>query len=494
MNALAQHHRRSFAILIGLFIQAVAFGQLKAGFTSSTTAGCAPLLINFTDQSTGSPAQWKWDLGNGVISNLKDPSATYFNPGSYSIKLIVKNTGGIDSVIKEQWITVYPNPIVRFTADDSTGCLPFPVQFSNQSTTSKGTIDSWTWDFGDGTTSMLEQPKHIYSNAGAYNVTLKAINNFGCVGSAAKLSYIKTFDGVKASFQHSLNNPCQVPAAVSFNNMTTGHSGLTYLWNFGDGNTSEEANPVHIYTKKGFYTVKLVAVSPQGCRDTLIMENEIAIGSTQTIIDVPSVVCANKFFQLQDKTNANPTSVTWNFGDGSFSTELHPIKKYTGEGTYTIKVVNDYNGCLDSASITIDVRKLPRPGFSVVNAVSCKAPFTVSFNNESTDSKTYLWNFGDGSTSTEKQPQHLYKDTGRFDVTLIVFNENGCSDTLIKTGLISIRKPEIAIKGLPAGGCVPVSIQPVATIMANEPVTGYFWKFGDGSTSTSFIPVHSYVK
>lgn len=82
--------------------------QLSADFTASPLAGCAPLVVNFTDQSTGSPVQWKWDLGNGTISFLQNPSATFFNPGSYNIKLVVYNAAGDSSVlVKTQYVSVY---------------------------------------------------------------------------------------------------------------------------------------------------------------------------------------------------------------------------------------------------------------------------------------------------------------------------------------------------------------------------------------------------
>jgi len=90
--------------------------QIRAGFSSNPTSGCAPLVVSFTDQSTGNPAQWRWDLGNGTISFLQNPSVTYFNPGQYNIKLVVQNASGIDSIIKSQYITIYAQPTVNFSA------------------------------------------------------------------------------------------------------------------------------------------------------------------------------------------------------------------------------------------------------------------------------------------------------------------------------------------------------------------------------------------
>ncbi len=166
MNALAQNHRRSFAILFLLLCHAIASGQLAANFTANTVAGCSPLVIRFTDGSTGNPAQWKWDLGNGVTSLLQNPSTTYFNPGTYNVKLVIRNaSGNADSLIKLQYITVYAAPTPAFTADKRSGCFPVRVNFIDQSIAGQGTMAAWVWDFGDGNTSTLQAPTHIYTTA-----------------------------------------------------------------------------------------------------------------------------------------------------------------------------------------------------------------------------------------------------------------------------------------------------------------------------------------
>ena len=101
-------------------------GQVKADFSTTTLAGCSPLVVQFKDESTGNPTSWRWDLGNGTISLFQHPSSVYFAPGTYSVKLVVKNATGADSLVKQQYITVYDNPLVNLTASDSVGCFPFP--------------------------------------------------------------------------------------------------------------------------------------------------------------------------------------------------------------------------------------------------------------------------------------------------------------------------------------------------------------------------------
>src|SRR5450755_300706 len=97
-----------FAVKTRILIVALAMlsftskAQLTANFTASPVSGCAPLVVNFTDQSTGNPTQWRWDLGNGTTSFNQNPSATYFNPGQYNVKLVISNAAGADSIVKNQ--------------------------------------------------------------------------------------------------------------------------------------------------------------------------------------------------------------------------------------------------------------------------------------------------------------------------------------------------------------------------------------------------------
>ncbi|HYH55976.1 MAG TPA: PKD domain-containing protein, partial [Anseongella sp.] len=279
MNALVLRHRRSLILTLFLIGHLVVFGQPGAAFTATPVSGCSPLIVSFTDQSTGSPTQWRWDLGNGVISTLRNPSATYFNPGTYTVKLTVRNASGADSVVRQQYITVYDQPTVSFRASDTTGCFPMPIQFTDLSTAGSGTISTWQWDFGDGTISTERNPTHVYTAAGNFTVTLKVTNSNGCVKSFSRNQHIKIATGVSAAFSNSAAGPCAAPATIQFTNSSTGPGAMTYIWNFGDGQSSFDANPAHLYTVNGNYTVSLTAISEQGCRDTVVKTDLLAIGT-----------------------------------------------------------------------------------------------------------------------------------------------------------------------------------------------------------------------
>ncbi len=465
--------------------------QLVANFTSAPVMGCAPLLVKFTDQSTGSPTQWKWDLGNGTISFLQHPSVTYFNPGQYNIKLVVYNAAGDSNVvIKPQYITVNATPTVAFTGSPLTGCFPLPVNFTDQSTPGNGNITLWQWDFGDGASSNISNPAHIYTAAGNYNVTLRLTNSFGCIKVLAKPQYIKIRSGVHADFSNTAPTGCTLPVNISFQNLSTGTGTLTYNWNFGDGGTSTLANPSHSYTTAGTYTVRLITTNSTGCKDTIAKINLINIGSIKAAFNNASTVCENAPLSIINTSAPAPISVAWDFGDGTTSTAINPVKIYSASGFYKIRLIADFGGCFDTAYKNITVLDKPAANFNNSNPLSCKAPLTVSFNDLSTGAISYNWDFGDGNTSTLQDPAHTYTTAGIFDVTLIVTNNNGCTDTLRKIGLVKIQPPHVTINNLPVSNCAPLSWRFSSTVNSVDPVVGYEWDFGDGNTSALPNPTH----
>ena len=471
----------------------ISRAQLSANFSATPISGCAPLLVNFTDLSTGNPTSWQWDLGNGTISFLKNPAVTYFAPGQYNIKLTVTNAGGSNTIIKTQFITAYAVPIVNFSGTPLTGCFPLPVQFTDQSTAGSGSINKWEWDYGDGNLSFVQSPLHTYLGAGNFNVSLRVTNSFGCITSVTKPQYIKIGNGAKASFTFLAPNACTVPSTVSFTNTSTGSGTLTYLWDFGDGITSALTNPTHTYTAGGTYTIKLIIVNPTGCTDTIIKTNAITVGSVKADFTSPAIICEGTPFNLTNTSTPIPANVTWYFGDGTTSTVINPAKTYSTTGTFTIKMVAGFGACADSISKTVNVLAKPVITFSADKTGSCNAPLTVNFSSTVTGGNNYQWDFGDGTTSNQQNPTHTYSAMGIYDVKLVATNAAGCSETLIKPGYIKIQTPTISIPGLPYKDCAPLTFNFTANVNSADPVTSYLWDFGDGNTSTLANPSHTFA-
>lgn len=164
-----------------------------AAFTGSPTTGCAPMSVNFTDQSTNTPTSWAWDFGDGGNSAVQNPSHQYTTPGSYTVTLTATNAAGSDQEIKTNYISITGTgaPVADFSASTTTGDAPLSVNFTDLST---GSPSSWSWAFGDGGTSSAQNPSYVYNNPGTYNVSLTATNGCGSDGET-KVAYITVTGG-----------------------------------------------------------------------------------------------------------------------------------------------------------------------------------------------------------------------------------------------------------------------------------------------------------
>lgn len=492
--------RRLHALLcicVGMMFSELANAQLNAAFTANVVSGCAPLVVQFTDQSTGNPTSWNWDLGNGTSSNLPTPSTLYLFPGVYTVRLIVSNSTGSDTMLMTNYINVIPSPTPAISISDSGAfCPPKSIQFTNLSTANSPGAAQYYWDFGDGFTSTQVSPNHVYTSTGTFSVTMSITNSAGCTRVVSKPNFLQIFPKPTAGFSSINNNSCSYPVNVNFTNTSTGAT--SYLWNFGDGGTSTAINPSHNYTTPGSYTVSLVATNASNCRDTMTVPVFVNVGVLNpNFTKSATSVCKNTPVIFTNTSTPSGSLATWYFGDGTSATGNTVSHAYANAGTYTVKMVADLNGCQDSTTQTITVTQAPTASFTATNPVSCSVPFSVPFNNSSTGNPTgYLWIFGDGNTSTATNPTHSYTTYGNFNVTLVAYGANGCNDTITQSQLVVITPGLMGIIPATDSGCVPKTITfginwtyPVANL------TSYTWNFGDGTTlTTSANPVtHTYT-
>jgi gliding motility-associated-like protein len=427
---------------------------------------------------------WKWQYI--FASNI--------TPGTYTIRLTATNATGSNTLTQTAFITVYENPVVNFTADNTSGCFPFRVQFTDLSTAGLGnTSTSWQWDFGNGATSSLQNPSVTYSIAGTYTVTLTVTNDKGCRRTIVRPNYINVTTGVIAGFTNTTSTVCRPPANISFTNTSTGPGVLSYQWDFGDGNTSTATNPVNIYNAAGSYIVTLITTSSAGCVDTFRSPVPIVIGGIITAFTAPASACTNETITLTNTSSPVPVSTLWNFGDGNTATTLNATHVYAVAGVYTIRLYNTYSNCQDSAQQTITINPQPVADFSSPDTIRCEPSLTSNFTDLTTGGVIgWQWDFGDGGTSTLQNPSHTYTAYGLYTVTLIATNGFGCKDTIVKTNYVRIQRAQISIPSLPVRGCVPYTITPVANVIALDVITSWFWDFGDGFTSSLQFPSHTY--
>jgi gliding motility-associated-like protein len=463
---------------------------MVAEFTSSQTSGCAPLAVQFKDLTTGNPKFWTWDFGNGTLSNAKDPHVAYSTPGTYTVKLVVRNADGTTGITKTNYITVNASPTASFSANITTGCIPVNVQFTDASTSTSGSIVSWEWDFGDGGKSTARNPQHTYSNTGFYSVTLTVTSSSGCKSTATYGRYIRIVAGVKAEFTTGKALSCQPPYNVNFINNSSGPGNMTFQWDLGNGNTSTQASPSSTYAA-ATYNVTLTATSEFGCSNTIT--KPVTFGGPTTVIKVPDTVCLNTQVSFVNDGSVAPQKTLWDFGNGQQSTSVNGSTVYTSPGDYTVTVNNTYSACKDTVVKQIYVRPGSTIDFTATNAIGCKPPLNVTFQDASpVPNSKWEWDFGDGTTGTGSPVNHSYNASGNFNVTATFTDFAGCVIKLTKPSVVTIEAPKVKINTVPAGGCVPFTYTPTATATAMDGVASYLWDFGDGNTSPLAAPTHTY--
>ena len=235
-----------------------------ASFSASSTSGNAPLKVQFTDKSTGTPTSWNWSFGDGTSSTIKSPTHTYSTAGNYTAVLTVSNAAGSNTATKSTYIKVAAatqKPVANFSSNITSGNSPLNVLFTDTST---GTPTSWSWRFGDGTSSTAKNPVHKYSKAGKYTVSLTVRNAAGS-NMVTRSSYINVGALMKAQSAAFSASPTSgnAPLKVQFTDTSTG-SPTSWRWSFGDRTSSTTKNPVHTYSKTGKYTVTLTVRNAAG--------------------------------------------------------------------------------------------------------------------------------------------------------------------------------------------------------------------------------------
>jgi PKD repeat protein len=242
---------------------------LVAGFTANTTSGTAPLTVQFTDTSTGSPTSWNWSFGDGALSTAKNPVHTYIVAGNYPVSLNVTNSAGSNTTTMSDYITVIiPAPVANFSAIPTSGTSPLTVRFTDVSTNNP---TAWNWNFGDSSTvnATVQNPIHTYANAGNYTISLNATNAGGS-NTKTVTNYINVTPAPIIPLANFTATPTSgtSPLTVTFTDSST-NSPTSWNWSFGDNgwfNTTNvlQRNPVHAYTEEGSYTVSLTASNPNG--------------------------------------------------------------------------------------------------------------------------------------------------------------------------------------------------------------------------------------
>ncbi len=378
--------------------------------------------IQFKDTSTGNPASWNWDFGDGTTSNLQNPSHIYGKPGSYTVILKVSNGYYTRSVSKT--ITVLTPISVDFSYSPANPVAGQDVQFINNSS---GSITGYSWNFGDGTTSTVKDPTHKYNSSGSFTVTLTAT---GPRGSKSVSKTVTVSPSLSPSFTYSPASP-YAGQAVQFTD-TSGGNPTSWQWNFGDGSNSTVRNPSHTYSTAGTYTVTLTVSN--GVETKIASKNITVKPVVQADFTYsPSNPAVGTTIQFTDKSSGNITSWSWQFGDGTTSTQKNPSKVYSSAGSYNVKLTVSDGETSNSMTQTVNVVASLVADFSFSPASPTVGQEVQFLDNSLGSPNSWSWDFGDGAKSTAKNPTHTYSQAGTFTVKLTI--SNGTSSATINKSL-----------------------------------------------------------
>ncbi|MBL7923339.1 MAG: PKD domain-containing protein [Bacteroidia bacterium] len=450
-----------------------------ASFTASDSMG----LTFFFPLNYSTGYSYFWTFGDGNTSTAPYPAHQYASQGTYLVCLtLVDSASGCTDTYCDSVSNLPPvNCIAGFSYQQSNGS----AYFNGFNAGSFSGVSSYTWSFGDGSNGSGQFPVHTYANAGNYTVCLTIVTYSGCVDSVCNTISINSSPSCSANFTFSQQN-----GVASFYPNTTGGAISSYYWTFGDGGTASNQYPSHSYASAGTYQVCLTITTTTGCVDTVCQQITITGGANCQAYFSASSLAGNAVSFL-NLSSGSPGYFYWTFGDGTTSTQMNPTHTYAASGYYVacLTIIDSTQGCSDTWCDTV---------YAGNSAGNCNAQFSVSnqlstyiFNPAVSQYDVYYWTFGDGTVSYATFPTHIYSNPGSYLVCLTVTDSSlNCTATWCDTLVI------------PGGaGCQAYFSYSTDTVtnttyftnLSQGSFTNVVWTFGDGSSSTSFSPNHTYT-
>lgn len=428
------------------FITVLPVNEPKVDFSVDKTAAFAPLEVQFTDLSEGTGLKsWLWDFGDGAISSERSPSHEFKAEGFYSPLLTVSGKGGVGFEKKINRIIVISTgaPVAEFSATPTAFFLPQAVTFSDLSEGEN--ISSWIWNFGDGGISAEQNSTHTYKVSGYFTVSLIVSNENGA-SKETKLNLINSVSvGAPLSEFRATPTTGFAPLEVTFNELAEPVDNIdSFFWDFGDGATSGEKNSKHMYTRNGFFNVNL----------TVSNENGANTSKKANLINVSSALPPVAEFSADKTAGLKPLEVSfkdlstgeidsrlWKFGDGSVGDQKNPKHTYTRSGIFFVSLtVSGPSGAdVETKTNLITVEDSPPVAEFSASPTTIVKRSEVQFSDLSERAINWLWDFGDGSSSMEQNPKHVYNRKGNFTVSLTVSGPGGTAMET-KTNFIIVER------------------------------------------------------
>jgi PKD repeat protein len=438
-------------------------------FSADITQGCGPLTVQFTDNTVSNPADpivvWRWEFGDGTSSTLSFPSHTYTSDGTYSVKLIVTTQSGAkDSVTRANYIQV---GLLVNLGNDTSICEgdAIVLDAGNPGAT-------YLWSTGQTTRKIFAE------NEGQYHVT---VTKDGCVKKDTMRLFFRPSSTPNFGFE--IQNNC-LPSSVKFTDSSTSCSGYSitqWLWEFGDGTTSTLQNPVHTYLTEGSFTVRLTIRDDGGLQ--IRKSRRVEISNDLAGVDLgPDTFFCNGASIILD---AGVTGATYLWNTGETQQQIETF--FAGE--YSVEVTK--GGCVGKDTVYVDTRPPLFADFVYVESATC-LPSAVEFTDVSQTCTGAIvgweWDFGDGGTSSQRNPSHVYTTSGMFDVTLTITASNGSVITITKqVEILALPGPSVEL-----GSDTTLCEGSTLLLDAGNAGASILWSTGETTTSINVVDAGKY--
>ena len=492
---------------------------LTASFTYSPTSPQITQQVTFSGSASGgtSPYSFSWSFGDGLNGAGATVSHAYSAAGTFTVILTVKD-GGIpqQTATSQQSVTITSPPptlTASFTYNPSSPQVGQQITFT--AFASGGTAPyTYSWIFGDGSTTTGTTATHTYSSAGAFNVVL-TVKDSGSPQQTASSQQSVTASNpapspLTSSFTYSPSSP-NVGQTVSFSASASGGTQpYNHTWSFGDGSTGTGATVTHSYSSAGTFTVILKVTDSGSPRQGSNSQQSLTVVSSPPALSAslsysPTSPQAGQTITFTGSASggASPYTYSWNFGDGSTGTGASSTHTYSSAGTFTvILTVKDSSSPQQTATsqqaLTVTS---PRPPLTTSFSYTPSSPeatqqttFTASASGGTTP-YSFNWSFGDGGTGTGSSPSHTYQTTGSYPVALTVTDSNGQKTSTTQTVTVVSPPPPPLTTSFTFSPSTPDAGQSVSfTGSASEGTQPYqySWDFGDVGTGSGSSPSHTY--
>lgn len=457
---------------------------VTAFFNTDTLIGCQPFEVRLIDYSTEG-LYISWDWGDGTLATGDTVVHTFNVAGQYTVQEFVNNGCGFDTASVS--ITVLPAPVVGFSHLPYV-CANDTLFFNNTSPAITGSY----WDFGDGTVdSTLTTTQHIYTTPGQYVVSMTGLAvTTGCPATISSPVEVKALPQPAIALPDTFG--CQPFTLLPVN--TTPGSPLFYVWDFGDGTTSTSNSGSHIYPMAGQFPISLKVTDFFGCENHWEYSSIQVHPKPEAAFEVVnSEQCKTPTILNFNNQSINADAYQWSFGAAGASMAINPVLNISVPGAIPVVLFaqNQY-GCKDTVSRSVPVYTEPLADFSVPTDIGCQ-PFPVFFENNSQGVNQFQWRFGDGASSQEASPVHVYTEAGVFSVRLYVSADSICFDSLVLPNLITVQPAPGAAFTYEAVNDTTITPNGIIRFWDNSAnAIRWHWDFGDTDTSNVQNPVHRY--